>query len=460
MEQAQEKRLTEDYNRITHGVIWKELILYVLPLIFGTFFQQLYNTVDAVVVGRFVGKEALSAVGGTSGIVVNIFVGFFVGVSSGAGVVVAQQFGAGNEKNVSDAVHTSIAISILSGIVLTIVGLLIARPISVLMQTPADVLPGTVTYLSVYFIGMVPNLIYNMGSGILRATGDSKNPLYFLIITCILNIILDLLFVLVHHMGVLGVAIATILCQLVSAALVIFTLLRVKNACRLRPEKLRVNRKQLSRILAIGLPAGVQSLMYTLSNMIIQTAINSFGTDPVAAWTAYGKLDSLYWMMCSSFGVAITTFVGQNYGARQYQRVRSCIRQCFLIVTLTTLVMVWFFYVFGGICLQLFTEDQEVLRIGTEIIHFMVPFFITYTAIEVLSGSLRGMGDAMRPMIIDVLGICVLRIIWIFVAVPMWPSVRTVIASYPITWITTSILFLIYYFWYIRKHHIGTSSSK
>lgn len=196
MEQAQEKRLTEDYNRITHGVIWKELILYVLPLIFGTFFQQLYNTVDAVVVGRFVGKEALSAVGGTSGIVVNIFVGFFVGVSSGAGVVVAQQFGAGNEKNVSDAVHTSIAISILSGIVLTIVGLLIARPISVLMQTPADVLPGTVTYLSVYFIGMVPNLIYNMGSGILRATGDSKNPLYFLIITCILNIILDLLFVL------------------------------------------------------------------------------------------------------------------------------------------------------------------------------------------------------------------------------------------------------------------------
>ena len=297
MEQAQEKRLTEDYNRITHGVIWKELILYVLPLIFGTFFQQLYNTVDAVVVGRFVGKEALSAVGGTSGIVVNIFVGFFVGVSSGAGVVVAQQFGAGNEKNVSDAVHTSIAISILSGIVLTIVGLLIARPISVLMQTPADVLPGTVTYLSVYFIGMVPNLIYNMGSGILRATGDSKNPLYFLIITCILNIILDLLFVLVLHMGVLGVAIATILCQLVSAALVIFTLLRVKNACRLRPEKLRVNRKQLSRILAIGLPAGVQSLMYTLSNMIIQTAINSFGTDPVAAWTAYGKLDSLYWML-------------------------------------------------------------------------------------------------------------------------------------------------------------------
>jgi Na+-driven multidrug efflux pump len=194
--------------------------------------------------------------------------------------------------------------------------------------------------------------------------------------------------------------------------------------------------------------------------MIIKTAINSFGTDPVAAWTAYGKLDSLYWMMCSSFGVAITTFVGQNYGARQYQRVRSCIRQCFLIVTLTTLVMVWFFNEFGGICLQLFTEDQEVLRIGTEIIHFMVPFFITYTAIEVLSGSLRGMGDAMRPMIIDVLGICVLRIIWIFVAVPIWPSVRTVIASYPITWITTSILFLIYYFWYIRKHHIGTSSSK
>lgn len=441
-------------NTITQGVMWKSLIFYVMPLIMGTFFQQLYNTVDAVVVGRFVGKEALSAVGGTAAILVNVFVGFFVGVSSGAGVVVAQYFGARDDMNVHHSVHTAIMLSIVSGALLTLIGFFMMPVFTVWMKTPYDVLDLTITYLRIYALGMIPNLIYNMGSGILRAVGDSKRPLYFLIVSCITNILLDVLFVLKLHMGVVGVAIATVLCQLISAVLVIITLTKVNESYRLIPTGLSFKSRQLMRILSIGIPAGVQSLMYSLSNVFIQTAINEFGTDAVAAWAAYAKIDALYWMVISSFGIGVTTFVGQNYGARIYKRVRECVRQSAVIMGAITIIFSLVFYRYGALAFNLFTTDENVMKIGEVMLHYLTPFYITYTAIELFSGSLRGMGDSLRPMLISVLGICVLRISWIMIAVPIWHRIETIEASYPLTWITTSVMFIIYYFWYINKRHI------
>ncbi|SFG09532.1 MATE family efflux transporter [Oribacterium sp. WCC10] len=445
---------TSSQNSITEGVMWRSLILYVIPLIMGTFFQQLYNTVDAVVVGRFVGKEALSAVGGTSAMLINVFVGFFVGISSGAGVVVAQYFGAEHPEEVRITVHTSLMLSIVSGAILTLVGFFMMPVFTVWMKTPEDVLDLTVNYLRIYALGMIPNLIYNMGSGILRAIGDSKRPLYFLIVSCITNIILDVLFVLVLHMGVAGVAIATVLCQLVSAILVIRALTSTKECYRFIPKELKFTQKQLFRILSIGVPAGIQSLMYSLSNVFIQTAINEFGTDAVAAWASFAKIDALYWMASSSFGIGVTTFVGQNYGARLYKRVRSCVRQSAVIMGIITIFFSVIYYNYGDLAFALFTDDPNVMQIGRVMIRYLSPFYITYTAIELFSGSLRGMGDSLRPMFISVLGVCVLRIGWIMFAVPVWHRIETIEASYPLTWITTSIMFLIYYFWYVRKHHI------
>ncbi len=455
MDREQEQR---EYNAIIHGVIWKELILFSLPLILGTFFQQLYNTVDAVVVGRFVGKQALSAVGGTSAIIVNVFVGFFVGISSGASVIVAQYYGAGNTRDVSRAVHTAIALSVISGAVLCVLGFFLTPVFSVWMGTPQDILSDTVLYLRIYFLGMTANLIYNMGAGILRAVGDSRRPLIFLVVSCLANIVLDLLFVLIFHMGVAGAAIATVLCQVISAVMVIYALAGTKESYQLKLRNIRISSISLKRIIAIGLPAGIQSLMYTLSNVFIQASINSFGTDSVAAWTAYGKIDSLFWMFCNSSGVAVTTFVGQNYGAGLYKRVRECVRQSVILVCSVTLLITILFYRFGAELYVLFTTDDAVIRTGTEMMRYLVPFYMTYIGIEIFSGTLRGMGDAFVPMLIDVLGICVVRVSWILIMVPRYHTLRTVMASYPITWILTSGLFLIYYFFYIRKHHIGFES--
>ena len=301
-------------NKITEGVIWKQLLLFFFPILFGTLFQQLYNAADAVIVGRFVGKEALSAVGGGTGTVINLLVGFFVGLSSGASVVISQYYGARKAELVDYAVHTAIAFSILGGFVLMVGGILTAPAILTAMDTPEDVLAPSILYIRIYYVGTIGNLIYNVGAGILRAVGDSRRPLYFLVASCFTNILLDLLLIVCFDLGVAGAAIATICSQALSALLVILVLLHVKDMHRLELRKIRIDRKMLHRIVLIGFPAGLQSVMYSLSNIIIQAAINGLGTDTVAAWTVYGKMDALFWMTISSFGIAITTFAGQNYG--------------------------------------------------------------------------------------------------------------------------------------------------
>lgn len=432
-------------NKITEGVIWKQLLLFFFPILFGTLFQQLYNAADAVIVGRFVGKEALSAVGGGTGTVINLLVGFFVGLSGGASVVISQYYGARKAELVEYAVHTAIAFCILGGFVLMVGGILTAPAILTAMDTPADVLDPSILYIRIYYVGTIGNLIYNVGAGILRAVGDSRRPLYFLIASCFANILLDLLLIVCFDLGVAGAGIATICSQALSAVLVILVLVRVKDMHRLDLHKIRIDRIMLHRIVQIGFPAGLQSVMYSLSNIIIQAAINGLGTDTVAAWTVYGKMDALFWMTISSFGIAITTFAGQNYGAGKMERVRKGISTCLAMCFASTIVISILLNIGGYFLYSLFTSDPEVLRIGMQIVHFLVPTFFTYVCVEVLSGALRGVGDCWIPTLICLSGICLIRVLWIMLAVPQRPDIYTMTFSYPLTWTITSVLFIVYY---------------
>lgn len=437
-------------NRITEGVIWKQLLLFFFPILFGSFFQQLYNTADAVIVGRFVGKEALSAVGGSTGTITGLIVGFFTGLSGGATVIISQYYGAKRKEMVEYAVHTAIAFSILGGLVIMALGWILAPIMLQAMGTPADVMPHAVTYIRIYFLGIIPNLLYNIGAGILRAVGDSKRPLYFLIVSCLTNIVLDIVLVVYCNMGVAGAAIATIISQIVSALLIIGVLRKSKDMHHLELRRIGIDRRMLGRIVQIGLPAGLQSVMYSSSNLIVQSSINSLGTDTVAAYTAYSKIDSMFWMLVSAFGISVTTFVGQNYGAGKHDRVHKGIRVCLGMTFAATVLLSFVLYHWGSYCYYLFTTDAAVMEIGVQILKFLVPLYFTYVAIEILSGSLRGVGDCWIPMILCFLGVCVLRISWLLITVPIYRSITVVAFCYPLTWGVTSILFIVYFLFFSK----------
>lgn len=432
-------------NKITEGVIWKQLLSFFFPILLGTFFQQLYNTVDAIIVGNFVGTQALAAVGGATGTIINLLVGFFVGLSAGATVITSQYYGARRAAETSQAVHTSVALGIAGGLFFMVLGMALSPWALRAMGTPEDVMEYATVYIEIYFGGMVFNLLYNMGSGILRAVGDSRRPLYFLILCTVLNLVLDLLFVPVFHWGVAGVGIATIASQAISAILILVVLMRSEDVYRLHLRDIRMNWYILRNIIQIGLPAGLQSVMYNASNIIIQSTINTFGTNTVAAWTAYGKIDGLFWMIMGAFGTSVTTFSGQNFGAQKYDRIRKSVHICLVMAFGTAFFLSTVLYFWGSYVYQLFTSDQNVMKIGMDILHTMVPFYFTYVCIEIFSGAMRGTGDSLVPMILTGLGICVLRVVWISLAVPVWNQVETVILSYPITWTITSVLFVIYY---------------
>lgn len=438
-------------NGITEGVIIKQLLLFFFPIVFGIFFQQLYSMIDAVIVGKVLGKEALSAVGGGTSALVNVFGGFFVGLSSGCTVVIAQYYGANKPEKVSKAVHTSIAFSIVSGIFLMIFGVATANWALILMRTPTDIFDYSLTYLTIYYMGMIPNILYNIGTGILRAVGDSKRPLYFLIVGCITNIILDILFVAVLNMGVWGVAIATVISQTVCAVLLIVSLKKTTNVYKLYFSRIKFDGYILKKIILIGVPAGLQAIFYTGSNLIIQTVINTFGTDVVAAWAVYGKVDGIYWMIIESLGIAMTTFVGQNFGAGKFDRVRKSVRQCLIFAAVFTIVLSVIFYAGGEKICWFFTNDETVISIGVSMMHFLVPTYITYILIEILSGALRGMGDAVIPTIIACVGVCGIRIMWLITAVPAYRTIEMVMLSYPVSWSIASICFTIYYLFRTSK---------
>lgn len=444
---------TAGIHDITEGVIWKQILIFFFPILVGTFFQQLYNTIDAIIVGRYMGKEALSAVGGTTGNLINLLVNFFVGLSSGATVIISQYYGGRKYDDVSDSVHTALGIAVIGGIIMMIGGILAAPYALRAMNTPEDIMDYSLTFIRVYFTGMTANMIYNVGSGILRAVGDSKRPLYFLVVGCIINIILELLFVAVLGMGIRAAAAATVISQCVSASLVLLVLKKTDEPYQMRFKKIRISRDKLEKIFKIGLPAGAQAVMYSISNILIQSCINSFGTDTVAAWTAYSKIDGLFWMIIGAFGVSITTFVGQNYGAGKIERVKKGVVQCIIMSLIVAVSMSIILCLSARYLLLLFTSDAVVIEIGTEILYLLVPPYFTFVAIEILSGALRGMGDSLVPMILTGCGVCGLRIIWIFAVFPMKAEIETVALIYPLSWAITSVLFIIYYRYYWRKKH-------
>ena len=435
-------------NRITEGSIFGQLLLFFFPILFGTFFQQLYNTADAMVVGRFVGKQALAAVGGSTSTLINLLVGFFVGLSSGATVVISQFYGARKADKVHWAVHTSIAFSVIGGIIFMIVGLVGSPWALEAMKTPEDVMGHAVVYIRIYFLGIIVNLVYNMGAGILRAVGDSRRPLYFLIASCFTNIILDVLLVAVLRMGVAGAALATITSQLLSAVLVVLALMKTDDMYKLEWKKVRIDQRMLQRIVRIGIPAGMQSVMYNISNVIIQAGVNTLGTDNVTAWATYGKVDGLYWMMINALGISATTFVGQNFGAGRLDRVRKGAGACMVIGVVLTASVGAVLYNGGHLLVELFTTDLQVQAISMDLLHFMVPTFITYIAIEILSGTLRGVGDAWMPLVITGIGVCAVRVLWIMLVLPHYHTIIGAAFCYPLTWSLTTVAFVIYYYFF------------
>lgn len=440
-----------EVNPITQGVIWKQLLIFFYPILIGTFFQQLYNTVDAIVVGRFVGKVALAAVGGSAGHILGLMVGFFVGLTSGAAVVVAQAMGVGDKDKVSRNIHTIYGFSIVGGLVMTALGLIFSPYLLEMMHTPEDLMKDSKLYLNVFFSGTLFTFIFNTGSSILRALGDSKRPLIYLAVCCVVNIVLDLVFVLLFKMEILGVALATVIAQAVSAVLVTRALMKSRDLCHFSLRQIRIDGELLKRQLLIGLPSGISSSMYSISNIIVQTAVNNIGTDAAAGWAALIKLDGIYWMIGSSLGIAVTTFVGQNFGAGRLDRVRKSTSIGLFMNIATAVVTAIILVFFSRPLLTLFTDDPAVLDIAVKSLRIMAPFYALFAFIEVYSASLRGMGDSLVPMIMTMVGICGFRIAWCIFIVPLAPTMETISYNYPCTWIITASAFIFYYAFKIRR---------
>ena len=431
-------------RNITEGVIWKQLLSFFFPIVLGTFFQQMYNTVDTIIVGRFVGTQALAAVGST-GALISLLNGFFIGLSSGATVLISQYFGANDYRGVKKAMHTGIGLALVLGLIISFLGLCFGPQVLHWMKTPDDCLEGALTYARIFFSGAVASMIYNMGAGILRAMGDSKRPMIFLIITCFVNIFLDIFCVVVLKMGIAGAALATVLSQVISALLVLMVLLRMPEAYTLQLRRISIDPLLLKRILQVGVPAGLQFVTFDLANLLIQSGINSFGSATIAAFTAYAKADMLTWMVSGALGVAITTFVGQNYGAQKYDRIYKSVRICLgigvvLIGSLSALVIVFRQFILG-----IFSADPEVIRLGAWLMLWVVPFNATFVPVEVLGGAMRGSGYSAVPTAITSVCVCIFRVLWLFTVVSRFHTLEVLMLCYPISWLLADSAFFVTY---------------
>lgn len=433
---------------MTSGNIALLLLRFTVPLIIGNLFQMMYNTVDSLVVGNFVGKEALAAVGSTT-MIVNILVFFFNGVSIGAGVVISRFYGARENDRLHDAVETTILTTFVIGVLFTVLGVLMVRPMLRFMSTPDDVMDAASTYLRIYFLGIMGLLVYNMGSGILRAVGDTRRPLIFLIFTSILNVILDLLFVLAFHMGIAGVALATIISQFISAFLIILLLLRTKEVYRLSLKDLRIDFPILKQIFVIGLPAGIQSVVTAFSNVFVQSYINSFGSACMAGWSSYNKLDTFIMLPMQSMAQAATTFVGQNIGAGKNDRVNKGTLVSMAMTVGITGVIATFLFIFAEPATGLFSSDEEVIEYGTMFIRTNVFFLLFNCVNHTLAGALRGRGDSTGPMVIMLFNFVAVRQAYLFILTRFISNTpRLVGFSYPVGWIACFIMEVAYF--YIR----------
>ena len=430
---------------MTEGNIARHLVNFALPLLIGNIFQQFYNTVDTWVVGNYVSNEAFSAVG-TVGPVINMLIGLFGGMSSGASVVIAQYYGAHRNDKVKEAVHTSAALTLILCVAFTVIGLLLIQPMLRLMKTPVEVLPESTAYLTIYFAGMSGLMIYNMGSGILRAVGDSTRPFYFLVVSAVLNIVLDLVFVIAFDMGVRGVGFATIIAQGVSALLISLSLLHSESCVRLRVRDLRINGKMLRKVIRVGIPAGLQMAITGFSNVFVQSYINHFGADCMSGWTAYSKIDQLLILPMQSVGLASTTFVGQNLGQSKVDRAKQGIRTALLMAVAVTFCVMIPVIVFAPQLVAFFNDKPEVIGYGTLLLRYISPFYLVCCINQVYAGALRGSGNSRVPMVIMLVSFVLFRQCYLYVMGNFVSNeVVPIVLGYPAGWVLCSLITLVYY---------------
>lgn len=433
-----------------NGTLMDKLISFSLPLMLSGILQLLFNAVDIIVVGRFTGRQALAAVGSTTALI-NIFTNLFIGISLGANVLAARFYASGKEKEMSETVHTSITLALISGLVMALAGVLLARFALNLMGTPNDVIDQSVLYMRIYFLGMPFFMLYNYGAAILRAVGDTKRPLFFLVISGMTNAVLNLVLVIVFHMGVAGVAIGTIVSQLISSILVLRCLYTSNTSYRLYFSKLGIKTQYLKQIFQVGIPAGIQSTVINLSNALLQSSVNSFGSVAMAGYTAANNIFGFLYMSVNAVTQSCMSFTSQNYGVKKLKRMDRVLLDCMILSVGGTLTLGCGAYFFGPELLKIYTSDADVIRCGVEVLAFTtVPYFCC-GIMDLLPGALRGMGYSGVPMILSIIGTVGTRIVWIFGLFPAHRSLSFLFISYPVSWILT-ILMQAVCFCFVRKH--------
>ena len=433
-----------------NGTLMDKLISFSLPLMLSGILQLLFNAVDIIVVGRFTGRQALAAVGSTTALI-NIFTNLFIGISLGANVLAARFYASGKEKGMSETVHTSITLALISGLVMALAGVLLARFALNLMGTPNDVIDQSVLYMRIYFLGMPFFMLYNYGAAILRAVGDTKRPLFFLVISGMTYAVLNLVLVIVFHMGVAGVAIGTIVSQLISSILVLRCLYTSNTSYRLYFSKLGIKTQYLKQIFQVGIPAGIQSTVINLSNALLQSSVNSFGSVAMAGYTAANNIFGFLYMSVNAVTQSCMSFTSQNYGVKKLKRMDRVLLDCMILSVGVTLTLGCGAYFFGPELLKIYTSDADVIRCGVEVLAFTtVPYFCC-GIMDLLPGALRGMGYSGVPMILSIIGTVGTRIVWIFGLFPAHRSLSFLFISYPVSWILT-ILMQAVCFCFVRKH--------
>lgn len=432
-----------------HGPLFMKMIMFTLPLAASSILQQLFNSVDVAVMGRFASSQALAAVGSNAP-VISLLINLFMGVSMGANVIISNHIGQNDRQSIRDAISTVGLVAIVSGLLMMVVGILVARPILTMMDTPADVLDMAVTYLRIFFLGIPFFMIFDFGSAILRSMGDTRRPLYILVAAGIVNTFLNLVFVIIFHMGVAGVAIATSIANAVSAALIIYLLLHEKEPYRLRPKKFYIEWKELKRMLQIGVPAGLQGMVFSVSNVLLQASINGYGSDAIAGSAAAVNFEYYCYFIIGAFNGAAISFTGQNYGAGLNHRVKRIFAICLFMGFVGCAALNWFFIWQEDFFLRLFTDSPAVIAFGKTRMHIALAWQSIAAFYEISGSVLRGMGKSIEPTLITVFGTCLLRIVWIYTIMPGWRGFDHLITVYPVSWAITAVMMLGLYFWQTR----------
>lgn len=425
---------------MTYGDISKQLFMFTIPILLSQILQQFYNIADTAIIGRYIGTDALAAIGST-GLLISVIVNFFIGLSTGVSAVIANQFGANEYEKLKKSISTLLAVSVLLGIVFTIGSLIFMKPIINILQTPKGVYSLAIDYLKICFLGITFQLLYNIGTAILRALGNTKDPLYFLIFSCILNLILDILFIVYFGWGVKGAAIATLISQILATLLVMYKIMSLDDNCKLSLKQIKIYRGYTKDIFLVGLPAGLQAIFMSISSLIIQSSINSFGAEAMAGMTIFAKVEGFLYFPLFSLGLAVTGFVGQNFGAKEYERVKEGINISLKISVYTSLIFIIILNIFAPYILKLFTNDAAVIKVGLESIRIVFPSYVLYAMNQIYIGSLRGIEKTFEPMLISLFAHCIFRVIWCFVLLQYFHDMKVIYSSYSVSIVLMFVLF-------------------